>query len=136
MVKRSRVYCTSSISSGGGGVGNRRSRVAVTVGLLVLHILLCGGGAVLGSSLGAPDTNWSAQQNAAERTSGAGRWVADDATATAARNSRSAANLSHITGTARKIKMFIKNRYLQVFPDGTVNSTVEDTSDYGESIFF
>lgn len=65
---------------------------------------------------------------AAERPTGARS--ADDGTA--ARNGRSTANLSHITGTARKIKMFIKNRYLQVFPDGTVNGTAEDTSDYGE----
>lgn len=74
------------------------------------------------------------QQNAAA----AGRYATDEsfvgatAVGSAARSGRSAANLSHITGTARKIKMFVKNRYLQLFSDGTVNSTAEDTSDYGE----
>ncbi|XP_072402657.1 uncharacterized protein [Diabrotica undecimpunctata] len=47
----------------------------------------------------------------------------------AARNERST-NLSHVTGTARKIQMFIKNRHLQILPDGTVNGTTDDTSAY------
>lgn len=47
----------------------------------------------------------------------------------AARSQRSA-NLSHVTGTARKIQMFIKNRHLQILPDGTVNGTTDDTSAY------
>ncbi|CAH1121419.1 unnamed protein product [Ceutorhynchus assimilis] len=47
----------------------------------------------------------------------------------AARSERSA-NLSHVTGTARKIKMFIKNRHLQLLPGGTVNGTTDDTSPY------
>ncbi|XP_066999340.2 uncharacterized protein bnl [Anabrus simplex] len=39
-------------------------------------------------------------------------------------------NLSHITGTARKIQMYVRNRHLQILPDGTVNGTSEDGSDY------
>jgi len=54
--------------------------------------------------------------------------VADDG---AVRSERST-NLSHITGTARKIQMHIKNKYLQILPDGTVNGTTEDDSDYSE----
>lgn len=45
------------------------------------------------------------------------------------RNERSA-NLSHITGSARKIQLYIKNRFLQLLPDGTVNGTTDDLSDY------
>lgn len=52
--------------------------------------------------------------------------VADDG---AVRSERST-NLSHITGSARKIQMHIKNRYLQILPDGTVNGTSNDGSDY------
>lgn len=40
------------------------------------------------------------------------------------------ANLSHITGTSRNIQMFLKNRYLQLLPDGTVNGTTDGTSAY------
>uniref|UniRef100_A0A182JWV3 Uncharacterized protein n=1 Tax=Anopheles christyi TaxID=43041 RepID=A0A182JWV3_9DIPT len=47
------------------------------------------------------------------------------------RNERSA-NLSHITGATRKIQLFIKNRYIQLLPDGTVNGTYDDLSDYNE----
>lgn len=47
----------------------------------------------------------------------------------AARSQRSA-NLSHVTGTARKIQMFIKNRHLQILPEGTVNGTTDDNSAY------
>nr|CAI5857355.1 unnamed protein product [Callosobruchus analis] len=50
----------------------------------------------------------------------------------AARSERST-NLSHVTGTARKIQMFIKNRHLQILPDGTVNGTTDDTSAYIKS---
>jgi hypothetical protein len=50
------------------------------------------------------------------------------------RNERSA-NLSHIAGSARKIQLYIKNRFLQLLPDGTVNGTTEDTSDYSEFEF-
>ncbi|EFN80858.1 hypothetical protein EAI_11890 [Harpegnathos saltator] len=42
------------------------------------------------------------------------------------------ANLSHITGTSRKIQMYVKNRHLQILPDGTVNGSNDDTSDYSE----
>ncbi|XP_055602002.1 serine-rich adhesin for platelets [Uranotaenia lowii] len=45
------------------------------------------------------------------------------------RNERSA-NLSHITGANRKIQLYIKNRYLQLLADGTVNGTYDDQSDY------
>lgn len=47
------------------------------------------------------------------------------------RNERSA-NLSHITGATRKIQLYIKNRFLQILPDGTVNGTHDDTSDYSK----
>lgn len=47
------------------------------------------------------------------------------------RNERST-NFSHITGTARKIQLLIKNRLLQLLPDGTVNGTQDDGSDYSE----
>lgn len=102
----------------------------VTVSVLALYAVLCGG-AVSGTSLG-DRTAYYGVAVAAERVDDAAV-VAAVAGSAAARNGRSATNLSHITGTARKIKMFIKNRYLQVFPDGTVNSTAEDTNDYGES---
>jgi len=42
------------------------------------------------------------------------------------------ANLSHITGVSRKIQMFIKNRHLQILPDGTVNGSNDANSDYSE----
>lgn len=45
------------------------------------------------------------------------------------------ANLSHITGASRKIQMYIKNRHLQILPDGTVNGSNDDTSDYSEYTF-
>lgn len=45
--------------------------------------------------------------------------------------SQRSTNLSHITGTARKIQMFIKNLHLQILPDGTVNGT-DDTSAYSK----
>lgn len=51
------------------------------------------------------------------------------------RNERSA-NLSHITGSARKIQLYIKNRFLQLMPDGTVNGTTDDSSDYSKFLFF
>lgn len=46
--------------------------------------------------------------------------------------SERSANLSHITGTARKIRMYVKNRILQILPDGTVNGSNDDTSYYCE----
>ncbi|KAK5639687.1 hypothetical protein RI129_012179 [Pyrocoelia pectoralis] len=39
-------------------------------------------------------------------------------------------NLSYITGTARKIRMYIKNRHLQLLPDGVVNGTSDDHNAY------
>lgn len=47
------------------------------------------------------------------------------------RNERSA-NLSHITGGARKIQLYIKNRFLQLLPDGTINGTTDDLSDFSK----
>ncbi|GBP04457.1 hypothetical protein EVAR_3846_1 [Eumeta japonica] len=44
------------------------------------------------------------------------------------------ANLSHITGTSREIQMFLKNRYLQLLPDGTVNGTTDGNSAYNSKI--
>ncbi|XP_011496166.1 PREDICTED: fibroblast growth factor 16 [Ceratosolen solmsi marchali] len=41
-----------------------------------------------------------------------------------------AANLSHITGVSRKIQIYIKNRFLQILPDGTVNGSNNDISNY------
>ncbi|XP_025988994.2 uncharacterized protein LOC105197261 [Solenopsis invicta] len=40
------------------------------------------------------------------------------------------ANLSHISGTSRKIQMYIMNRHLQILPDGTVNGAKNDSSIY------
>ncbi|RZC38412.1 FGF domain containing protein [Asbolus verrucosus] len=51
----------------------------------------------------------------------------------AARSERST-NLSHVTGINRKIQMYIKNRHLQLLPDGTVNGTTDDNSPYSESL--
>lgn len=46
------------------------------------------------------------------------------------------ANLSHMTGPyRRKIQMYIKNRHLQILPDGTVNGSNDHTSDYSEYTF-
>jgi hypothetical protein len=47
------------------------------------------------------------------------------------RNERSA-NLSHITGSARKIQLYIKNRFLQLLPDGVVNGTSDYQSDFSK----
>jgi len=51
------------------------------------------------------------------------------------RNERSA-NLSHITGSARKIQLYIKNRFLQLLPDGTINGTTDDQSDFSKFAIF
>lgn len=148
MVKRSRVNCNGGVNNrnnrgnNGDGDGNRRRRggVALTVGAFVLWCtvlpLLCGTGGVGGTAVSSVASSSLSSVGEDRSRAAAGRWYADDAAAAAvaARNGRSAANLSHITGTARKIKMFVKNRYLQVFADGAVNSTAEDTSDYGESL--
>lgn len=47
------------------------------------------------------------------------------------RNERSA-NLSHISGSARKIQLYIKNRFVQLLPDGVVNGTSDYQSDYSK----
>lgn len=46
----------------------------------------------------------------------------------AIRSERSA-NLSHVSGTSRKIRLFLKHRFLQITPDGTVNGSGSE-SDY------
>ncbi|XP_053980069.1 uncharacterized protein LOC128877093 isoform X2 [Hylaeus volcanicus] len=53
-----------------------------------------------------------------------------DLTGDAGVRAERSANLSHITGASRKIQMYIKNRHLQILPDGTVNGSNDDTSDY------
>ncbi|XP_072762529.1 uncharacterized protein [Anoplolepis gracilipes] len=53
-----------------------------------------------------------------------------DLTGDAGIRAERSANLSHITGASRKIQMYIKNRHLQILPDGTVNGSNGDTSDY------
>ncbi|KOX67254.1 hypothetical protein WN51_00043, partial [Melipona quadrifasciata] len=55
-----------------------------------------------------------------------------DLTGDAGVRAERSANLSHITGASRKIQMYIKNRHLQILPDGTVNGSNDDTSDYSE----
>lgn len=55
-----------------------------------------------------------------------------DLTGDAGTRAERSANLSHITGASRKIQMYIKNRHLQILPDGTVNGSNDDTSDYSE----
>lgn len=47
------------------------------------------------------------------------------------RNERSA-NLSHISGSARKIQLYIKNHFLQLLPDGVVNGTSDYQSDFSK----
>lgn len=47
------------------------------------------------------------------------------------RNERST-NVSLLSGTARKIQILMKNRLIQLLPDGTVNGTQDDRSDYSE----
>ncbi|XP_059218395.1 putative uncharacterized protein DDB_G0286901 isoform X2 [Stomoxys calcitrans] len=44
------------------------------------------------------------------------------------RNERS--TVSHLSGPSRKIQLYIKNRFLQLMPDGTVNGTPDDQSEY------
>lgn len=66
--------------------------------------------------------------------SGAKRVKNKSKSSTLERNERSA-NLSHITGSARKIQLYIKNRFLQLLPDGTVNGTTDDLSDFSKLRF-
>lgn len=49
--------------------------------------------------------------------------------------SQRSTNLSHITGSSRKIQMFFKNWQLQVLPEGIVNGTTNDFSDYSKSTY-
>lgn len=63
--------------------------------------------------------------------SGAKRVKNKTKSSTLERNERSA-NLSHISGSARKIQLYIKNRFLQLLPDGTVNGTTDDLSDFSK----
>lgn len=46
------------------------------------------------------------------------------------RNERS--TISHLSGLSRKIQIYIKNRFIQLLPDGTVNGTQDEQSDYSE----
>ena len=39
---------------------------------------------------------------------------------------------SRLTGTGSKIRMYIREKYLQIFVDGTVNATDDDSSVYCE----
>lgn len=48
------------------------------------------------------------------------------------RNERS--TLSHLAGPSRKIHLYIKNHFLQLLPDGTVNGTQDETSEHSEYI--
>lgn len=66
--------------------------------------------------------------------SGAKRVKNKSKSSTLERNERSA-NLSHITGSARKIQLYIKNRFLQLLPDGTINGTTDDLSDFSKLRF-
>lgn len=73
--------------------------------------------------------------NNSRSVSGAKRVKNKTKLSTLERNERSAANLSHITGSARKIQLYIKNRFLQLLPDGSVNGTTDDLSDYSKFNF-
>ncbi|KNC27841.1 hypothetical protein FF38_09509 [Lucilia cuprina] len=44
------------------------------------------------------------------------------------RNERS--TVSHLSGPSRKIQLYIKNRFIQLLPDGTVNGTQDEQCDY------
>ncbi|XP_017848754.1 putative uncharacterized protein DDB_G0282129 [Drosophila busckii] len=44
------------------------------------------------------------------------------------RNERS--TISHLAGPSRKIQLYIKNRMLQLLPDGSVNGTTDEQSEY------
>jgi hypothetical protein len=75
------------------------------------------------------NTSSSSANNIKINLSGMKRVKGGKLKSTLDRNERSA-NLSHITGSARKIQLYIKNRFLQILPDGTVNGTMDDLSDY------
>ncbi|GJQ67823.1 hypothetical protein Trydic_g21105 [Trypoxylus dichotomus] len=89
--------------------------------LLVAAMMCC-----LASTLPAPQLARSFRQELfASPTPSTSPVLEDPAT----RNERST-NLSFITGTARKIRLFIKNKHLQLLPDGTVNGTDDASSIY------
>lgn len=46
------------------------------------------------------------------------------------RNERS--TVSHLSGPSRKIQLYIKNRFIQLLPDGTVNGTQDEQCDYSK----
>ncbi|TMW49428.1 hypothetical protein DOY81_005494 [Sarcophaga bullata] len=48
------------------------------------------------------------------------------------RNERS--TVSHLSGPSRKIQLYIKNRFIQLLPDGTVNGTQDEQCDYKDAI--
>ncbi|KAK9496463.1 hypothetical protein O3M35_013228 [Rhynocoris fuscipes] len=48
-------------------------------------------------------------------------------------------HLAHITGASRKIRMYMKNAYLQMTPDGIVSGATDDqspTSEFFLKLFF
>lgn len=83
-------------------------------------------------------TNSSAQKlstNFAKNKSKRVKEMRSKKLSTLERNERSA-NLSHISGSARKIQLYIKNRFLQLQPDGVVNGTSDYQSDYSKFLRF
>lgn len=80
----------------------------------------------------------NSSNNRNNSVSGAKRVKNKTKPSTLERNERSA-NLSKNAGSARKIQLYIKNHFLQLLPDGTVNGTTDDLSDYSKynsSLFF
>lgn len=115
-------------------IGNRRAyRVRSFLQLAFLLFLVAFGRCGLGSS---GVIKFSARPTASVLGFGAFiRAVSAgtiDLTGDAGTRAERSANLSHITGASRKIQMYIKNRHLQILPDGTVNGSNDDTSDYSE----
>ena len=101
---------------------------------LVLFLVIFGHGSLLKSNFvgvgGKPGIGTGLSLLTIGTVVGAVRAVPIDSDA-GVRAERSA-NLSHITGVSRKIQMYIKNRHLQILPDGTVNGSNDDTSEYSE----
>lgn len=88
----------------------------------VVAALACGRPLAADSLLPLPQVNASRLHAQSAAT------ISDDGTVRSERST----NLSHITGSARKIRMYVKNRHLQLLADGTVNGTSDDTSDYSK----
>lgn len=96
----------------------------------VVAALACG--VPLAAGPPAPAAGHLPQENATRQQHELEHGITDDGTVRSERST----NLSHITGSARKIRMYVKNRHLQVLPDGIVNGTSDDTSDYSKSITY